>query len=470
MTDVDGAANSNAVQLALGGHPQQAWELLNRSGDTGVDRLNRRLLEADGFANGSRSGREVPTKIAIVSLLFNWPSTGGGIVHTAELCRFLQEHGFEICHFYAVHSDWSVGNVEGDLPYESQALTFDLDHWNRDGIVSTFRQAVRHFAPDAVIVTDSWNAKPMLATAVSEFPYFLRLAALECLCPLNNVRLLPNPEGGPPVQCHLNQLASRESCLNCVQQNQPASGGLHRAERELAMFEDPAYESELKAAFANAAGVLAVNPLIGAACEPYTPAVHVIPSGFDEARFTGLPSIDWSQRPFRFLFAGLIEEYMKGFHVLFEAGRLLWNSRRDFEIHVTANDGPYEAPFLQYRGWQCQESLPAVMADCHCVVVPTVAQEALGRTAVEAMGAGRPVIASRIGGLPFTVVDGITGLLAQPGDPTDLVRHMATLLDEPERAMVYGHAGCQRFLKQHTWEHVIRRQYVPLFESMKIHS
>jgi hypothetical protein len=32
-------------------------------------------------------------KIAVVSFLFNWPSTGGGIVHTTELCRFLGEAG-----------------------------------------------------------------------------------------------------------------------------------------------------------------------------------------------------------------------------------------------------------------------------------------------------------------------------------------------------------------------------------------
>lgn len=53
---------------------------------TAAGRLNHRLLEADGVSQlPERHGQGVQ-KIAIVSLLFNWPSTGGGIIHTAELC------------------------------------------------------------------------------------------------------------------------------------------------------------------------------------------------------------------------------------------------------------------------------------------------------------------------------------------------------------------------------------------------
>ena len=64
------------------------------------------------------------------------------------------------------------------------------------------------FNPDQVIITDSWNIKPLLAEAVREYPYILRLQAMECLCPLNNLRLLVEGVGGsgsahcisPPVQ------------------------------------------------------------------------------------------------------------------------------------------------------------------------------------------------------------------------------------------------------------------------------
>ena len=52
-----------------------------------------------------------PTRIGIVSLLFNWPSTGGGTVHTAELARFLTRVGYDVRHFVICQPNWGIGNV-----------------------------------------------------------------------------------------------------------------------------------------------------------------------------------------------------------------------------------------------------------------------------------------------------------------------------------------------------------------------
>ncbi len=84
--------------------------------------LNRRLLAADGFVVDTLPRNAVPFRIAIVSLLFNWPSTGGGIVHTAELAQFLSLDGYDVCHFFAVYEPWSVGAVTESLPYNSCAM------------------------------------------------------------------------------------------------------------------------------------------------------------------------------------------------------------------------------------------------------------------------------------------------------------------------------------------------------------
>ena len=73
--------------------------------------LDQRLLEADGFRLTESNEQPVSKRIAIVSLLFNWPSTGGGIVHTAELAHFLSVDGYDVCHFFAVYEPWSVGGV-----------------------------------------------------------------------------------------------------------------------------------------------------------------------------------------------------------------------------------------------------------------------------------------------------------------------------------------------------------------------
>jgi len=398
--------------------------------------------------------------------LFNWPSTGGGIVHTAELAQFLSLDGYEVCHFYAVYLPWSVGEVLEPLPYNSCAIHFDQQSWNRDAIHAAFQNAVDSFHPDAVIVTDSWNSKGLLASAVSGYPYFIRLAALECICPLNNVRLLFH-RGTEVLQCRKSQLSTRDECLSCVNTNARFSGSLHADERKLVGFEEDSFYAKLRTAFANAEAILVVNPLIGALCEPFAKDVHVIPSGFDANRFQNLPARRFGEGACRILFAGLVNEVMKGFYVLFGACCRLWEIRQDFELHITADPGDYNAPFIRHRGWKNQSDLPSLMADSDVVVVPTIAQEALGRTAVEAMGAGRPVVASRIGGLPFTITDGVTGLLFEPGNKEGLVACLERLIANPEYSISLGQAGREKFLAEHTWEHVLASKYRPLFSGIR---
>lgn len=74
------------------------------------------------------------------------------------------------------------------------------------------------------------------------------------------------------------------------------------------------------------------------------------------------------------------------------------------------------------------------------VVVPSRV-EPFGNVAVQAMLAGRPVVASRTQGLAEIVRDGETGLLVPPDDPVALADAVAALLDDPERASALADAG-----------------------------
>lgn len=405
------------------------------------------------------------TKIAIVSILFNWPSTGGGTIHTAETGKFLDLAGYEVRHFFCRFADWGIGRM--DLPplAPSMAIEFDAKSWTASEIQRRFRTAVDEFAPDFVIVTDSWNFKPLLAEAMYGYRYFLRLAAQECLCPLNNVRLLVDDQGRFS-SCPRHQLATPDICRKCVQDRHLQSGSLHQAERSLSGYGTAEYDQRLRAAFAGAEAVLAVNPLIAAMVSPYAKQVRVVPSGFDASRFpdSNVPPHDGETKPRRttLLFAGLTDEFMKGFHVLRAACHVLWQKRRDFELVVTG-DAPREVDeFCRYIGWQSQEQLPDAIRASDILMFPTIAEEALGRSAVEAMGAGKPVIASRIGGLQFSVGDGATGLLFEPGNVADLVQKLETLLDNPEMRKRMGMAGRQRFEADYTWNVIISRYYVSL--------
>jgi glycosyltransferase involved in cell wall biosynthesis len=473
-------SNDRGVLAAQAGNFAAALEGMRRALDKDpqcqVARDNLSVLEADlqpstvpAFDRGERAPphhveQEKKVRVAIISFLFNWPSTGGGNVHTAELAFFLARAGYEVRHFYARYSPWAIGQV-AKTPFPSQPVEFSDSSWNLAGIQARFRQAIDGFVPDYVLITDSWNIKPMLAEAVTGYPYILRFQAMECLCPLNNVRLLTQPDGRVQ-QCPRHQLATVEECNRCLTERGLSSGSLHQAERALSGVGTPEYHARLLASLREAEAVLVVNSLTEAMISPYARCVRVVTAGMDPARFPWTsPDDEDHQAPGKIhtlFFAGLVDEWMKGFHVLHEACSLLWQRRRDFQLIATADPPGSLDEFTRFVGWLSQEDLPRQMRESDIVVVPTVAQEALGRTAVEAMAAGRPVIASRIGGLPATVADAATGLLCEPGDPLDLAEKIETLLDDPELRQRLGRTGRKRFEEHYSWDVIIRRHYLPL--------
>ena len=411
-----------------------------------------------------RRGSDRPLRIAIVSLLFNWPSTGGGTVHTYELAQFLERAGFILCHIFAQYADWQVGSVTGDYGVPHVAVPFTESEWNAPTIRSRFRDRVHDYDPDVVIVTDSWNCKPLLAEAVQGYPYLLRIAAMETLCPLNNVRLLVDAEG-TVTSCPKDQLSDPANCRQCVATNENLSGSLHRAERDLAGFDQPDYPQRMRQAIAAAHAVFVVNPEIADIVAPHNRCVRVVPSGFDATRFpTSLISASRSGvgKPLRILFAGLTDEFMKGFHILQQAGAVLWSRRQDFEIVATSDPAGRLNEFTRLTGWQSQADLPRAIADADILVFPTLAEEALGRSAVEAMACGRPVVASRIGGLKWVVEHNRTGLLHEPGDVAGLVAALEQLLDDEPLRRRLGLAGRKKFESELTWEVILDRHYFPL--------
>lgn len=460
-------ANDIAVLTAMSGDLGTAMAELQRltEGDTASWHSRYNLEQLRTFSPGRERGdaSKPRQKIAIVSLLFNWPSSGGGTIHTAETGMFLGKAGYEVRHFYAQYDGWDVGVVREPTLCPAVPLRFSREQWTADSIRDRFRDALADFGPDHVIVTDSWNTKPLLCEAASEWPYVIRLAALECICPLNNVRLLF--DGAKLTQCDGNQVGDFARCAGCLQAYGRYSGSLHAADRDLGGVSQPDYANRLTRAFANAKAVLAVNEEIANLVRPYSRRVEVVPSGFDPGRF---PWVDASLRrrspgPLRILFAGLVNEQMKGFDVQMRATELLRESRSDFEVLATSDPPGEIAPGVRLIGWQSQSELPAQIGDADLLVFPTIAQEALGRTAVEAMAMGVPVVASRIGGLRSTVTDGETGLLFTPGDPTDLARKIEWLLDRPEDRVRMGRNGRRRFEADFDWEVIVRRHYEPLF-------
>lgn len=77
-------------------------------------------------------------------------------------------------------------------------------------------------------------------------------------------------------------------------------------------------------------------------------------------------------------------------------------------------------------------------------VVPSLLPETFGLVALETAAAGKPIVASRIGGLPDVVADGETGLLVTPGSREELATAMRRLLGDGDLRMRMGEAARRR--------------------------
>ena len=91
---------------------------------------------------------------------------------------------------------------------------------------------------------------------------------------------------------------------------------------------------------------------------------------------------------------------------------------------------------------QCSD-IPELLRHTTLLAHPTRI-EALGRSLIEASAAARPIVTTRVGGIPEVVEDGVTGLLFEPDDVEGFARGMTALLDDPDRAVQMGIAGRKR--------------------------
>lgn len=82
------------------------------------------------------------------------------------------------------------------------------------------------------------------------------------------------------------------------------------------------------------------------------------------------------------------------------------------------------------------------------VLVPSTKPEPFGLVAIEAMAAGRSVIAANHGGLSEIVVDGVTGSFVVPGSVGSLANAIVAYVEDPARAVAEGIAGRERFAAQ----------------------
>jgi glycosyltransferase involved in cell wall biosynthesis len=85
------------------------------------------------------------------------------------------------------------------------------------------------------------------------------------------------------------------------------------------------------------------------------------------------------------------------------------------------------------------------LSGCRIGIVASLGSEAVSRAALEWMAAGRPLVATDVGGIPDIVDDGVTGLLVPPGDAGTLAAAVKALLEDPAGAEAMGRAARERW-------------------------
>jgi glycogen(starch) synthase len=156
----------------------------------------------------------------------------------------------------------------------------------------------------------------------------------------------------------------------------------------------------------------------------------------------------------------LVEE--KGFDLALNAFVLLRDSFPHTRL-IIAGDGPARpaleqqaakldlAEFVQFVGWVTPDRVPALMNTATVVVMPS-RHEGFGLVALEAALMARPIVATRVGGLPEVVAHQQTGLLVEQDDSKALAGAISALLADPNMAAQLGQAGYRRAQQLFRWE------------------
>lgn len=202
--------------------------------------------------------------------------------------------------------------------------------------------------------------------------------------------------------------------------------------------------------------------VIGEACAIPAEAITVIPNALPGEAWNRL-NVERSnvQTPITVLYVGRFER-VKGIRVLAAAIPAVIKSMPAVRFLLAGYDRPTAqgssmraeiereleragaGQAVEFLGAVEQAQLPALYERADVCVVPSLLYESFSYTCAQAMATGRAVVASRLGGIPETMEEGVTGLLVEPGDAQGLAEAIAQLAGDRARCAEMGRAGYER--------------------------
>lgn len=201
--------------------------------------------------------------------------------------------------------------------------------------------------------------------------------------------------------------------------------------------------------------------------------VHVIPIGIFNS-YRNLIQFQQQERPNKILFFGRIWGY-KGLQYLIEAEPLITQIIPDARI-IIAGQGEsfekYQAMMVNPDHFEIHnyripdEQVAHLFQQASVVALPYIEASQSGVVAV-AYAFGKPVVATKVGGIPDMVIDGQTGLLVPPNDAYSLAEAIITLLKDESKRRQMGHQARNFAETELSWSRIAQKIF-EVYQQVKL--
>jgi glycosyltransferase involved in cell wall biosynthesis len=188
--------------------------------------------------------------------------------------------------------------------------------------------------------------------------------------------------------------------------------------------------------------------------------IQLIPNGIDISPYINIPYPERESKVTILNIGRLVRH--KGQDILLKAASIIHKEYNiDFEL-IIAGDGPWKNYLLEltenlglsrlvsFLGHS--NNIPELLAECHIFVLPS-RSEGTPLSLLEAMAAGRPVVASNIGGIPY-ILKGDCGFLVPPEDPRELAKTLCQAMKESVLKGI-GEKGRDRVAKHYSLHKIL---------------
>ena len=399
-------------------------------------------------------------KIAVVDSFFSWPPTGGSAVDLMGLMNGLTEKGFEVTFFLPLVEDelfFPAGlvNGNGEMKFKIVQIPIKLSEYNKFDFPKIISEAVDDYKPEFVFLGDMYSFKPYVAERLNKYKTIWRFYAYGLICPKCT---LSNGDGG---FCNNTYFDDMDRCKTCIKDKLEAKADepIYRELREADIFSGD-YETMLKNGLEKAYFIVVYNNIQKEILSKFirNTNVVVIPTGIDVAKFQVSDfdseiSTPGSEIKTTILMNGRVSDPAKGFSTLHKAFLNLKEKHKNIKLLVTSkfdftDDG------IESTGWVSFDEIHRLYDFSDICVIPSKWEEPFGIVAIEAMASGKPVVASRVGGLKDIVVDGETGFLVENGDVNGFAEKVALLINNKSLRAEMGMKGIER-AREYEWDRVI---------------